>query len=130
LLNRGFKDGQLICESTHASEFAGEFHAYVFMMAVPSVVLYQSVANHDETRAALVSRPLTPMAVIKFAGGQLWMLSEMLKNPELVLKDRSVMVAMGAMYIIFLIAFLISRHKKQRDSKQFADGVICEFGSQ
>lgn len=90
----------------------------------------RDLADHNETLAALVSCPLTPTAVIKFAGGQLWMLSEMLKNPELVLKDRSVIVAMGAMYTIFLIAFLISRHKKQRDSKQFADGVICELGSQ
>lgn len=86
-----------------------------------------NVPNHDEN-AALVSCASTPTAVIKFAGGQLWMLSEMLQSPEMVLKDRSVIVVVAAMYTIFLIAYLIGRHKKQRDDKQFADGVICEFG--
>jgi hypothetical protein len=26
MISRGFKDGRLICESTHASEFAGNFN--------------------------------------------------------------------------------------------------------
>jgi hypothetical protein len=62
-----------------------------------------------------------------YAGGQLWMLSEMLRDPEWMKKDRTVILAVGAMYGLFLIALVCGQRKKRTDDRLFADGVRCEY---
>lgn len=55
------------------------------------------------------------------------MLSEMLRDPEWMQKDRTVILAIGAMYGLFLIALVCGQRKKRTDDRLFADGVRCEY---
>lgn len=51
------------------------------------------------------------------------MLSEMLRHPEWMQKDRSVIMAMGLMYMLFLIGIATGQRKKRVDDKYFVDGI-------
>jgi hypothetical protein len=64
--------------------------------------------------------------VLQFTGEQLWMLSEMLRNPDWLETDRSVIVAVGVMYCLFLIAMMGGQRKKKVDDKYFAAFVKGE----
>lgn len=67
--------------------------------------------------------------MLQFTGEQLWMLSEMLRNPDWLETDRSVIVAVGVMYCLFLIAILGGQKKKRVDDRYFVDGVKGELAA-
>lgn len=51
----------------------------------------------------------------------------MVKNPEWLEKDRSVIIGVAIMYCVFLFSITIGQRKKRVDDKYFVDGVKCEY---
>lgn len=64
--------------------------------------------------------------VLSHAGDQLWMLSEMLRNPEWLQKDRSVILGVAVIYLIFIGVLVAGQRKKRVDDKYFVDSVKCK----
>jgi hypothetical protein len=64
--------------------------------------------------------------VLKYTGSQLWTLSELMRNPAWMQKDRSVIIIVGIMYIIFVMSVWGGQRKKRADDRYFVDGVKGE----
>lgn len=54
------------------------------------------------------------------------MLSEMLRDPKWMQKDLSVIMAMGLMYMLFLIAIATGQRRKRVDDKYFVEAIKSE----
>lgn len=63
------------------------------------------------------------MAVLSYAMGQILELSNLLRHPEWLHRDRSVIVAVAVMYLVFIVCLLLSQRKVNRDDRYFADAV-------
>lgn len=63
------------------------------------------------------------MAVLSYAMGQIMELSDLLRHPEWLQKDRSVIVAVAIMYLVFIVGLFLSQKKANRDDRYFADAV-------
>lgn len=63
--------------------------------------------------------------MLSYASEQLFILSEMLRNPDWLQKDRSVIVTVAILYCIFIAVMLIGQRRKRIDDKYFVDSVKC-----
>lgn len=96
-----------MCESAHASEFAGAFQSLPYL------------------RTGTTSRLncCHCVAVLTYAAAQLWTLSELVRDPEWAQQDRTVVMAVGVMYLFFMLSMYMGQRKRTRDDKYFVDAV-------
>lgn len=61
--------------------------------------------------------------VLTHAGRQFVRLSDLVAHPDLLEKDRSVIVTVAVLYLLFLLAILRGQKKGRADDQFFVDGV-------
>lgn len=66
--------------------------------------------------------PYVP-TVLTHAGRQFVRLSDLVAHPDLLEKDRSVIVTVAVLYLLFLLAILRGQKKGRADDQFFVDGV-------
>jgi hypothetical protein len=63
------------------------------------------------------------VAVLTYAATQLWTLSELVRDPEWAQQDRTVVMAVGVMYLLFMLSLYMGQRKRSRDDKYFVDAI-------